>query len=80
MPDLAYTGASLLHNQVEISRRYEESIKHLGELAKKRFWTLEPENPNRSCFIVKDQLGRVLYGPAHLYSVRGFFNGLVFQA
>ncbi|NDE18059.1 hypothetical protein EBZ80_24380 [bacterium] len=64
----------------EAGRRYEEQIRELSALAAKRFWRLVPENETRSRFTVEDQLGRPLYGPAHLYSLRGFFAGLPVQA
>ena len=64
----------------ENARRFEEQIRTLEELAGKRFWTLQPEDNTRSRFVVKDQLGRILYGPEHLPSIRGFFQGLPAQA
>lgn len=60
--------------------RYEAQIAELEELARKRFWTLEPEDHLRARFSVKDQLGRTLYGPAFPASLRGFFQGLSSQA
>lgn len=62
------------------AHRYEEQIRELSALAAKRFWKLKPEDRTRSRFIVEDQLGRPLYGPAHLPSLRGYFAGLPEQA
>lgn len=64
----------------ENSRRHEEQIRELSALAAKRFWRVVPEDQTRSRFIVEDQLGRPLYGPAHLPSLRGFFAGIPPQA
>lgn len=64
----------------ENARRFEDAVRNLEELARKRFWTLEPEDKSRSRFVVKDQLGRILYGPEFPPSVRGFFQGLPPQA
>lgn len=64
----------------ERTRLYEEQIRELSALAAKRFWRIVPENETRSRFIVEDQLGRPLYGPAHLPSLRGFFAGIPPQA
>ena len=60
--------------------RHEAQIADLEALARKRFWTLEPENQTRSRFLVKDQLGRILYGPEFLPSLRGFFEAQPPQA
>ena len=62
------------------SDQHETGVARLEQLARKRFWTLEPENQTRSRFVVKDQLGRVLYGPAFPSSLRGFFESLPPQA
>jgi hypothetical protein len=62
------------------ARRYEESVRELAALAAKRFWKIVPEDQTRCRFIVEDQLGRPLYGPAHLHSLRGYFAGLPEQA
>lgn len=64
----------------ERNRRWEEQIRELSALAAKRFWRLVPEDETRSRFIVEDQLGRPLYGPAHLPFLRGFFAGIPPQA
>ena len=64
----------------ERARRWEEQIRQLSALAAKRFWRVVPEDETRSRFIVEDQLGRPLYGPAHLTSLRGFFAGISPQA
>ena len=72
--------ASHAEQMADAARRYEEQVRELSALAAKRFWRVVPEDQTRSRFIVEDQLGRPLYGPAHLPSLRGFFAGLPEQA
>jgi len=72
--------ASHAEQMADRARRHEESVRELSALAAKRFWRVVPEDQTRSRFIVEDQLGRPLYGPAHLPSLRGYFAGLPEQA
>ena len=80
MDSYTYECPSEINNQRARALAYEESIIKLEELARKRFWTIEPEDDTRSRFLVKDQRGRVICEPTHLYAVRGFFSQLPLQA
>jgi len=58
---------------------HNRQLNDLKAEAEKRFWTLKPDETG-NLHGVYDQLGRELYPPSHLMSLRGFFAGLPAQA
>lgn len=71
--------ASHAEQMSHAEQEYRRQVDELRAEAEKRFWKLvSVENGLR--FEVQDQLGRILYGPAHFPSLRGFFANQLPQA